>query len=1125
MALNFVAGRSGSGKTEYCLKSIAKKHKENYNGLSILIVPDQFSFQAEKDLIAAMGNKVIMRAKVLSFTRLAHTVFSKTGCGKTIPLTDVSKAVALRKIMIDNAEKLLYYKKSADKKGFSEQLSSIITEFFRYTVPPQKLLDACEGGGEALGLKIKDLALIYGEYINFINEGYLSSEETLDILYGAIDGYRALEGAEIWIDGFDGFTPQEYKIIGKLLKISGNVTVVLTMDRQAAASDRLVPSDLFFGPKETYLKLCRIASDAGVEIKAPVFMDTAVRYKSAGIANFEKNYGRTFFKSGMGHEGIAVYYSANIYDEIEAAAVKILHLVRDENYRFRDIALMAGSAESYEGVIKKVLAENGIPYFIDVKRDISAHPLVLLVKGIMEVFIYNFSFESVFGLLKTGLTQINRCDIETLENYCLAHGIKGYKWDMESWSFGLEGEEHIDEYIKINSVKNTFMSYFVPLRVFKNMKKPYSAKSITSAVFKTIENMGITDRLDFFAEYQTGIGIYTGAAENRRIWDIIMEIFDSVSNMLGDTEITFREYYSLLDSGISVSRLGLIPPTIDNITVGTLERTRLPDVKALFVVGANDGVIPSAGAPEGILKDDERNLLEKNGVTLAPDGVRTAFEEQFLIYKALTKPSEKLFISFPTGSLDGKTLAMSPVVSGMLKMFPGMAMECYDPEKTDIFISPPAVFRRIGTKLKCGRWQEAFSYFEKNAEWEKRAALIKKGLSEKGPEPSLSHESCTALFGGDIYSSVSRLERFAACPYAYFMAYTVKAKERHVFRLNTPDLGLLFHGVLEDFSYLMQEKGETWKTISFDDITELTNTAVDRQAPNIGNEILFSNNGLRYLIKRLKRISVRAVSTIAEHIKSGDFEPYGYEVSFGDGKKLPPVIIDLEDGKKLILTGKIDRVDILSSDGTTYVKVIDYKSGKKSFSLQELYYGIQLQLLIYMDEFLKNGKEIFGGEIIPGGAFYFKIDDPMLSADSKLTAEQIEEQILKKLSMSGLVLDDDKVIAAMDRNIDGTSSIIPVGYRKTDGNYTAASMVASRRTFEKLCGYTIKTAAQIGAGIKKGIIMPSPYKNKQTTPCVYCIYKSVCGFDENEKWFKRRKLKELSKDDVFKLVEEGAETE
>ncbi|MCI8342774.1 MAG: helicase-exonuclease AddAB subunit AddB [Firmicutes bacterium] len=1128
MSLSFILGPSGSGKSTFCLKAMAKRQKDDKSAFSVFIVPDQFSFQAEKDLIEAMGTNVIMRAKVLSFTRLAHTVFSKTGCPRTMPLTEVSKAMALRSIVAKSD--LAYFKKAAGKHGFVSELSNIITEFFRYGVSPKDLIER-SAGESAFDAKLNDLALIYGAYIDFINEGYICDEETLDLLYTAIDDYEKIKHAAIWIDGFSGFTAQEYKIIGRLMKLAKSVTVALTMDKRAAVKSRLAETELFFEPRKTYDTLVAMAGELSVEIEKPVILEKTVRFKSAGLSSLEQNYGKIFYKRCKDHSGIEIYCSSNPFDEIEAAALKIISLVKNGNCRYRDIALVAGNIESYESVIRKVMSENNIPFFMDTKRDISSHPLPVLVKGVLEVYIYNFSFDSVFNLLKTGLTPIPRDSIEKLENYCLAHGIKGYKWDMESWAWGLDGDDTTEEYIAVNSIKKSFMEFIKPLKKFSNQKKKHNAKEITKALFSVVESFNAAEKLDELTESQLNAGILTGKSENSQIWNAMIDIFDSITTVIGNDEITLKEYHSILDSGISVSSLGLIPPALDSVTIGTLERTRLPKIKALFVVGANEGVIPSANFNEGMLKDNERDFLEKSGLTLASDSLRKLFEEQFRIYCAITKPEEKLFISFPTGDLEGNVMAISPIVEKIMNIFPEVGLEKYSADEGDIFLSPASTFHRLGNGLKTGGsiWEKALECFENSEDWRERAKLIKNGFDEHEPEAYLSAEICESIFFDNIYSSVSRLERFSACPYSYFMAYTMKAREREIYRIGSPDLGILFHGVLEDFSNMLKESGKNWRTASENDIVSMTTKAVDKRAAELKGQILLSNNGLTYLIKRLKRISIRAVSTLAWHLRSGDFEPYGYEVAFGSGEALPPIVIDISGGKRLVLTGKIDRVDILNSDNTSYVKIIDYKSGKKSFSLQDVYYGLQMQLLLYMDALLKSGNVLLKhdlqieNEVLPGGVFYFRISDPIISADGRLTAEEIEKEISKKLSLSGLVLNDDRVIEAMDRNIGKNSLIIPVGYKKTDGKLTANSMAASRHVFEKLCDYTLKSAAEIGKNIGNGLIRRSPYKSRGRTPCDYCVYKSVCGFDESEKYFKRRILKNLDKEAVFKLIDDEHE--
>ena len=466
MSLKFILGRSGYGKTRECLVSIAEKQTQQAENSLIYIVPEQFSLQAEKDIIKETAGKGIMRAKVRKskFNRLAYTIFAQTGNPKTQPLTEISKAMALKKIILENKENLQYFKKSADKQGFMQQLITTISELFRYDISNSKLSALAEAtqNNDILKMKLSDLSLIYNQYKGFIDCGYISSDEALDLLYHRIDTSALIKGADIWLDGFYGYTPQELKIIGRLLVNAASVTVTLTMDGYALKQKALPMTNTFFETKETYLALCKLAQEHHVEIEGPLLLTQPKRFQQEALAALEKGFTKAIPTPVEETDGIQIFAAPNAFDEAEIVALKIISLVRDQGLRYRDIAILAGSLESYERILRTVMAECQIPFFMDSKQDITNHPLVELIKGMLEIFLFNYSFDSVFSFLKTGLTPMVSDDIEILENYCLAYGIKSYKWDLEHWSYGLTEGEDKEKYLQINALKDTFSGFPCP---------------------------------------------------------------------------------------------------------------------------------------------------------------------------------------------------------------------------------------------------------------------------------------------------------------------------------------------------------------------------------------------------------------------------------------------------------------------------------------------------------------------------------------------------------------------------------------------------------------------------------------------------------------------------------------
>ncbi|MBR6542581.1 MAG: exodeoxyribonuclease V subunit gamma, partial [Anaerotignum sp.] len=695
--------------------------------------------------------------------------------------------------------------------------------------------------------------------------------------------------------------------------------------------------------------------------------------------------------------------------------------VREENIRFHDIAIMTNAMELYEKNIRSILAEYDIPYFIDARRETASHPLLNLLTALLDILVYDFRYDAMFAYLKSGLTSLDTKEIDILENYVLAYGIKGYKWKQEYWDYGLvrEGAEAIED---INRLRQAVMKPFAPfLEIRKD--KPISFRTFIQMILTHLETLQVAETLDSWAKETENNGDLTKADEYHQIWHLVMDILEKTSNILGDEELLLKDMAKILETGLEQCTMGMIPPTADSVLIGDLERSRLPEIRYLFVLGVNEGILPSPATPQGIFTEQERDLLTAQGVELASGGKRKVFEENYLIYRGLTKPSRSLWLTFAAANSEGKEMFASSLIENLRKMDETLEIQMMQ----DFVLeesAPEAAFHLLGGKMRAHSeetpisplWLDIYSFFAENKAWENRMAMLKKGIGKSGKPERLSPRTTKALYGKNILSSVSRLERYAGCPFSFFAEYGLKAEERRLYQLHTPDLGSLFHEVLELFSNKLEEDSIQWKDLTKENTEALIEKCVDEAAPRLSDRILLESAANKYLVRRLKRVSTKAAWTLVKHIQMGDFVPAGYEVGFGVHESLPPIVIELADGGSLILNGKIDRVDLLDAEGTRYVKIIDYKSGSKTFSFQDIYYGLQLQLLIYLDAYLKYYKQT-GADLKPGGVFYFRITEPTLALDKEVTAQQIEETLYKKMQMSGLLLGDDIIIESLDNSL------------------------------------------------------------------------------------------------------------
>lgn len=1133
MALRFLIGAAGTGKTEYCMKEIITAQSA-HRGRQIFLVPEQYTSQAERDLTARTERKGILTAEVLSFGRLAHQFFAKNGLNRAVILGDVGKQMALQKILLEQRDDLPYFCHMMDKNGFVSRLGKTITEFFRYRVTPEQLetMSNQEGLSHSIQDKCRDMASIYRRYEEFLSETYLTGDTTLSLLEEKLASSAAFGDTEIWLDGFYGFTPQEYGVIAQLLRLCKRVSITLPMDEHSYFASSLPPAAPFFEPHLTKQKLVSLAEEMGIAMESPVFFKENHRAKTPALAFLEKNYFYGYYKKSPDHEGIHICSCATRESEMAYAAGQILSLVREQGLRYRDIAIVTNAMSAYEKGLKGILSEAGIPCFVDSRRDIASHPLIGLVNSLLECVVYDFRYESVFSYLKTGLTPMAQEDMDILENYVLAYGIKGYKWKKDVWAYGFQpGQEAEQAYL--NDLRAQVMTPFAPLLALKR-KKNLPLRDWVTALVVQLDTLGIAEKLTALSEAAAAKGNAAKAEEYRQIWQILMDVLQKAVEILGDAPMSLDTFARILSAGLEESSMGLIPPTADSLLVGDIERSRLPDIKALLVLGVNDGILPAPAENTGIFTETEREALTAAGMELAPDGKRKLFEEQFLIYRGLTKPSHALYLTYANGDTEGKALFPSSLIARIAKMYPTLTEERDDTLPLSS-LTPGGCFHQLGTQMRKHveespmepLWQDIYSYFATTPQWQQRLSLLRQGFSAHDRRQKLSPKTAKNLYGKNILSSVSRLEWFAACPFAYFAEYGLKARPRQLYQLRTPDLGNLFHQVLEQFAATLKKDGISWQTLTQEETERRMDAAVDEAAPHLGNEILLDSAANRYLIKRLKRISRRAGWTLVRHIQSGMFEPAGYEVGFGPHEALPPIVIGMSDGSKLILRGKIDRVDLLDAEGNKFVKIIDYKSGTKAFDFQDIYYGLQLQLLLYLDAYLKNhGTESYR----PGGVFYFRITDPTQTVTEEMSAEEIEHLLYSKMQMSGLVLENETVIKAMDEVfVDpvsggmrlGASDIIPLKYTKK-GTPTASSLLATEEEYNALMAFTAKRAATIGESMKAGIITPAPYRKQNSTPCDYCVFSSICRYEYKERPYYRN-LKKIGKEDFWENLNETDE--
>lgn len=1138
MTLRFIFGGSGSGKSYRCIEEITNKKKKGEMNPLILLIPEQLSFKSEKMLLERLGCLGVNNVYSFSFKRLAHTIFNEVGGITHKNLSNTGKAIIVDKILQESKDELKVFSLSAKQSGFVDNIISMINEFKTYNVTVENINEMKNVIDESslLSDKIFDTSLIYEKYNSALGKDTFDPADTLDFLNEKILKSKFLSGAEIWIDEFYGFTPQQYNIIEKLFKICKrvNITLPYTGSNVLKKEEEFDITDAFYPVFYTENKILKIAAENNISYEKPIILkgnpknENNYRFMNSDeLSYIEKNYFNIATKPYAKEiNDIKIFKGLNTYSEIQYVAKEILRLCREKNYRFKDIAVIARNLDSYEDIIKAIFSEYKIPYFLDMKKDVESNPIVIMVKSALEIILKNFSYESVFRYLKSGFVDIDMEDVDVLENYVIAYGIKGEK-------------KYLDEYYwkeeKPKNIKDKFLGPILNLK--KSLKKENKIASMCKALFVFLEELNLGHKISTKIEELKEKEQLNDAREYSSIWNLLMEILDELVKVLGEEKITVKQFVSLFNMAISYHEIGIIPPALDQVTIGDIQRIRAQDIKALYIVGVNDGVFPKAKIEDGIFNDLDKKVFQTNGMKLSSDTQTLMFEEQFFIYTALTLPSEKLTLSYPVADFEGKALRQSIIISrikGILKevkeesdIVKDMNMDELDDVNSHIPTFNNLIMQirhYIETEEISPIWGEVYKYFIENEDYSEKAKNIFKGFSYKNVIDAISNEKAKELYDGGNYFTVSKIEKYARCPFAYFIKYGLKAKERKVYGFSAPDLGSFMHNVLDSFSKDMRKEGLKWQDIDIEYCERKVESIVNIIMSEDRSFILNSSFRYKYISERLKRVLVRAVITIMNQINLGEFEPEGYEIGFGTANsEYPPIEIELSNGEVVKLIGRIDRIDKLISGNQVYYRIIDYKSGSKKFRLSDVYYGLQVQLLTYLDAIL-NRKLNIGEKSNPAGVLYFKIDDPIISVDENMSDEEIESSILKELKMKGLLIRDVEVLREMDEGLENgnKSSIIPVGLKK-DGEFTSDSSVISYDGFNVLRKHVRKELINFCEDMLSGDISINPCKVEDDDPCEYCELSAICQFDLSFEENKYRNIKGKKDKEILKILECGEE--
>lgn len=1138
MPLQLILGSSGSGKSYQLYEQVIQKSMEHKDTNYIVIVPEQFTMQTQKDLVTMHPRHGIMNIDILSFLRLAYRIFDEVGHKEQVILEDTGKSMLLRKVVANKSKDLKLFQSNVRKQGFIGELKSLISEILQYSISEsdlEKMSSMCENR-PMLQAKLQDITTIYKGFRELMENQYITAEEILQVLTDVVDQSEIIRNSVICFDGFTGFTPIQYKLLSRLCVLAKSVVVTVTIDPRENPDVVDDEFKLFHMSKKTIEKLVNIAKDNDVKVMPYQYThqkktrEIPYRFRnSKALASLEHNlfrYGGNYFEEEQ--DDISIHAAMDKDQEVNFVIREIKHLLREKGYRYKDIAVISGDIASYGTIFRRKMEEEKIPCFIDNKKDILANAYVEYLRSAIEIVLRDFSYEAVFRYLRCGLSGILIEDIDEIENYVIALGIRGHGMWKKEWKETYRVKRPLDM-VRINEVREEIVNQFEELYpILKN--KDTTIREMTTALYEFSAKRGIYEKLMGQAEHFKENGLPLLAKEYEQIYRIVMELFDQFVELLGEEVIPLAEYDKILEAGLSEAKVGLIPPGMDQIVVGDTTRTRLKDIKALFFVGVNDGIIPSSNHGGGILSDMDRELFAQLDVELAPTRRQNAYMEQFYLYLNMTKPQEKLYLTYCKVGDDGKAMRPSYLIGRVIKMFP--KIHVYEEDEV---VSLESILgnaggrehliknmRELTVKEPDDIFKELYSYYFESEEYKEMLTSLIEGAFFLNKERGLSKYVANTLYGSELMGSVTRLERFASCAFAHFMAYGMGLKEREEYKIMVPDIGNLFHMALEMFSKKLEESEYDWQTIPDDVREEWASYCVHVAVEQYGHSVLHSNKRNEYLIHRVERIQKRTVWALSEQMKQGDFKPYGYEI---------PFTYHMERRNKeevpVRLIGRIDRLDIMENEKEVLLKVIDYKSGKTNFDPVSLYYGLQMQLAIYLSVAIQFAQKQFKDqEIIPAGILYYHIDDPIIERTI-----DIQKQLLKQLKMNGLVNSDMQIVKHLDKNFAGengeiqknvTSNIVPVASNK-EGFPKKTSSIASNVQFKALSEYVRKKMDVLCCDIMQGDVQVNPYKLGEKTACDYCEYSGICGFDLKIPGYRYRKLAEMKKEEVFEAIKEEVE--
>ena len=1072
--LELIIGRAGTGKTFRCLDQLKHLIRSAPLERQYLLVPAYMTYKLERELAEMTGGS--LNTYVLSFQRFAQQTLNELGGAITPRISDIGRRLLLKKILIDRnkRDQLKYFAKAAKQRGFSETLAEQLKELRSYSIDADRLRELTFEADDELADKIIDLALLADDFKRLIEGQKNDDSDVLELATEMIAQSDEIKNADVFIDGFIFFDPQQRNMIEALLKSARNVHITLTMDVEPSSLENRRELGMFHRAYQTFSMLKKLSSELSIDVKVSR-LENSFRFKNKALALIEENlfkFPPSNTKLEGDIEGVKVVEAASRRVEVEMLARDIRRLIERKNYRPREIGVLLRD-DSYADLIKPVFEKHGINYFNDAKRAGAHHPLAELIRSALEM--QNWRSDAIFRCLRTGFFNVERDDVDLLENYALEFGVRGKKkWTQdEPWTWHRrEVDDDLDNQAqwqqersaKADEIRRRLIE---PLIVFSDQLR--DAKTMTrraEVLYGLLERLNVYDTLSAWSNAALEAGDPALSREHLKIWDDVTTMLEQFAEALGDEPIALKEFEALVNEGLDSLKVSLIPPGLDEVTVAQFDQNSLQNARAIYILGFSDGLMPRRSTEKGLFTDADRLHLRDLGLEISLGGLESSLAEKFLLYRGLTEVREYLYLSYPLADAEGKAMKASSLLERIMKFMPSL-----DKEFAPIDVLSPEEQRELVAgemKLKPSTAKQLFTRWSK------------------------------------LSGSVSRFEKFMACPFKHFAQYGLRLEERREWKFQPPDVGNILHAILKKFGERMQFEHRRWGDVGDDEMRSIVNELLDEVAPRLRNQLMKSTRAYEYQLERIRRLSTESLRRLTELDRK-------LETSFGRKGELQ-LKYDL-DGTTLELNGRIDRIDV--DEAGNYFLIMDYKTGSNvSLNAVDFYFGLNLQLLTYL---LASSDLLRAESMKPAGMFYFLLRYPTKTIAEEMSEEEARSELEKDLRMIGMMLKDKAVVD----EIDSTQKFIRARFTN-DGKFYRTTNAKTADEFEHLIGYVRSIFKRIGAKMLDGEISARPFKKDDAhNGCMYCEFKAMCGFEpDSRNWLF---VPNWDDEDALKKIEETVE--